>query len=91
MGRPGDINLVSRRTADVFNITALRKATARLIPKFKVAPIDRSADLFRSFRDIFGISVEPADIYGTGRMPQRIRGVFAINARWELAALGGAV
>jgi lipopolysaccharide transport system ATP-binding protein len=69
-----------------------RIADVRLLPGEYVLEltVGDSSDCLDRVQGAVGLSVLPADIYGTGKVPQRKDGLMALAARWELDP-GGAV
>jgi lipopolysaccharide transport system ATP-binding protein len=81
------------------DLTGVRQARARcviedlrLVPgdyTLNVAVGDSGANLDR-IDNAMGFSILPANIYNTGKVPQRKNGLVALAARWELDCAGSA-
>jgi lipopolysaccharide transport system ATP-binding protein len=75
------------------DLTGLRSAKVRcLIDDVRLVPgdysltvrIGDSSDALDRIENAIRFSVSPADIYGTGKVPKRRDGLFALTAKWEL-------
>jgi lipopolysaccharide transport system ATP-binding protein len=51
--------------------------------------VDNTSDYLDRIEGVISFTVEPVDIYGTGRLPSLRHGIFALEARWQDQKNGG--
>ena len=75
------------------DFSGLRRATARcVIEDIRLLPgeyrldvaVGDAKDHLDRVDDALRFTIDPADIYGTGRVPRRRNGMLALTAKWEL-------
>jgi len=58
----------------------------RLVPgEYRIdAALGNTSDFLDRIDDVLRLTVDPGNIYGTGRVPTRRNGLFVLNATWQL-------